>query len=1828
MTEGSKPCPDCGQPVPHGMIICTNCGLNLATGQKLAMETAAGGDPRTAPPAPVRSRRRVIALIAAFVGIGALFGLWRALGPRRPSAAPDSPPSDRSDTAQAPQTVPPPIKLVATGPDAEATWTDESDAALREQLKTCDSLLFGERMALFDEAAAKGSPALARDMRSLGPPGQHVFGAICAFRSEEVRMQLMAKRPRQELLNELSPDRRRHIDEFDVLVLGLLKERGAVPGLIPLLQETIPSADGRPAIRVSPAVRQAAAIVLGRIADPSAARALCKAATTMTNKAGPAFALVALGDAAVAPLAELLEQESADLRHWAALTLGRLASPQADTLIRATLDRGRLHTAVAAIALSSTSPDLATSLIRDARLTRAWSEADYVKVRATMDIPGLEAIDAVSQDNCYIRNDSSPPSILTAAKDPHRLRRKGVLEARTGRPYQVELARRLAAEHDDPDATRFLRNSKGGYDYTCIAQLLEAETPEVAQLLTGEFVASPSATLAMCYAVSAHDRALLRALLDRGADPNVAVAEGEPISPLRLACERNDVESIELLLMKGADPDWGNTGPRPGRIEFSAHGRPLGPIPAPRQWPLLHGAVRTGNVDLARLLLDNGADANLRNQLGATPLMVAVGSRFHAWIKEPDMTAAKAELGLLLSKGADPWRCSLTTNPFQSLRSAMQHTGIPEDGAERDLAAFVVQNARVEQRAICRDTDLSKALERNDADEIRRILGSGLDLAAWRGVTKQIRWERLSRPALDALLEGGVVPTEEDVRPDWHKNLTLYAALLDHLALESSPRLVQRLLNAVIKLDYVPLLVRYLGKHSPSAEDREFLLRCADLAGRPGLRALIDGELNEVLRGFELRFGMYRPDTLRRHRFEGLQEQSRSRADLHGPTRVNRLVVVTTLGGEAMPPTIACAPLWIDENTFLVGGVAGTILMVDAGSLQVRQAARLDLERVMAVSDSPAGVLVVGGRGRGTHVLVLDRTSLALLDTIDVPPSVRFGSRATSASRRSPLVFSLMGDNTVTRLDLTTKQFTRLGAAELGQAYAVGSESLPTQSFDALLDARLSPTGDALFVLTPERITRFALEPRLTPNAVSPDLSVVDGTVPDRALTRPGRGGFSSLFLSTDGLYASVCGDVALKRLFAPEEGRQWHSRRPLLLASDLSTVSYHVNHYQSRIDMAVLPGKDLIVTEIRREPEDDEDLFTFIPHSRQPGRADPTLGLVDGQGVCRGAIGQMDGVKHLSPSPDGSALLVATATHVFRVVPRNEDWTAATSGDRPGVKGSIRLDDLDLTFVPVPDCGLWAADTHVTNQQFQMVMSKPEQAPTEDMEHADLPVVNVTLREAAEFCTRLTVLLCEAGLLPPRTVCHLPDRRTWLQLATCGGYLQPFPWGNEWPPATGNYGTVVGYSDPYPELAPVRRSGPNAWGLYDVADNVRVWTSYVYTRTRKRAKEALVGTRELIDISHRGAFVPEGTCATVAGSCWLSDPWRDIALPPVGYWNEQQIDSPAPETGFRVVLGERLERWKALVHHLHVEDISRRARSGGNVLPKTAAALPRGDTPSAVSADTARGTPKLPIQLAPDMAFVSVQPGTFRMGSAPVAPGTLVREVVTRRVRTRDGRISAVETPRSSRTRPRGDVTLNSRFWMGMYEVTQARYQDVMGINPSIILGERVPVHKITWHNAVEFCRKLTVRERGLRRLPQGYAYRLPTEAEWEYCCRAGTTTEFFSGDDERGVADYAWYRNNGGDKPHQVGQKKPNAWGFHDMHGNVREWCQDWYRQYDPGDVTDPTGPAYGVQRATRGGSFALYTASATRCPERPSDRAKDIGFRVVLARVCQPDEEDVPR
>lgn len=258
-------------------------------------------------------------------------------------------------------------------------------------------------------------------------------------------------------------------------------------------------------------------------------------------------------------------------------------------------------------------------------------------------------------------------------------------------------------------------------------------------------------------------------------------------------------------------------------------------------------------------------------------------------------------------------------------------------------------------------------------------------------------------------------------------------------------------------------------------------------------------------------------------------------------------------------------------------------------------------------------------------------------------------------------------------------------------------------------------------------------------------------------------------------------------------------------------------------------------------------------------------------------------------------------------------------------------------------------------------------------------------------------------------------------------------------------------------------------------------------------------------------------------------------------------------------------------------------------------------------------------------MKLVLLPPGEFDMGSSPEEIELLLKETAP----------SKATPPPADRLRsegPRHRVRITSPFYLGVYEVTRGEYLRLMPAPPSAPTppgaktppptaahaaaeSAALPIDMVSWLDAQEFCRRLS-------ELPEeraaGRVYRLPTEAEWEYACRAGSVGRF-SGTDEASLRSLAWYRQNAGELPHRVGAKLPNAWGLYDLQGNAQEWCLDWFSPdyYRQSPAADPAGPESGAARALRGGSWLTPLGalrSSSRAWAAPQTRERAIGFRVV--------------
>ena len=203
-------------------------------------------------------------------------------------------------------------------------------------------------------------------------------------------------------------------------------------------------------------------------------------------------------------------------------------------------------------------------------------------------------------------------------------------------------------------------------------------------------------------------------------------------------------------------------------------------------------------------------------------------------------------------------------------------------------------------------------------------------------------------------------------------------------------------------------------------------------------------------------------------------------------------------------------------------------------------------------------------------------------------------------------------------------------------------------------------------------------------------------------------------------------------------------------------------------------------------------------------------------------------------------------------------------------------------------------------------------------------------------------------------------------------------------------------------------------------------------------------------------------------------------------------------------------------------------------------------------------------------------------------------------------------KTEKESALEKQHTVTIREPFYLGKFELTQAQYEKVMGANPSVHKGDALPVHNVSWQDAQDFCEKLS---RLVKRPAQ-----LPTEAQWEYACRAGTSTAYCSGTSIADLNKVGWHGGTSGGKPHACGELAPNAWGVYDMHGNIREFVRDLFADAPLADATDPTGPKEGDPKnhVVRGGAYTANAATALNCRaavRRPTEALGATGFRIMV-------------
>ena len=531
---------------------------------------------------------------------------------------------------------------------------------------------------------------------------------------------------------------------------------------------------------------------------------------------------------------------------------------------------------------------------------------------------------------------------------------------------------------------------------------------------------------------------------------------------------------------------------------------------------------------------------------------------------------------------------------------------------------------------------------------------------------------------------------------------------------------------------------------------------------------------------------------------------------------------------------------------------------------------------------------------------------------------------------------------------------------------------------------------------------------------------------------------------------------------------------------------------------------------------------------------------------------------------------------------------------------------------------GFWLGQTEVTQSQWTAVMgvaSKPWSGqeyvqegpnfPASWISHGVNPDGAIEADSATAFCEKLTEIERQAGRLPTGWKYTLPTEAQW-EYACRAGTQTAYSFGDD-ESQLGEYawwGGRVGNGNARTEqyAHEVGTKKPNPWGLSDMHGNLYEWCRDGY------ADKLLEGSD------------PVNTSAVdrrvLRGSAWSNK----ATFTRSAFRSRNRPDFRVGDYGFRVVMTQEneLEAGPVASPTGPVSVVPPQAKMEGQ--PQPSPSTPTVPDPQSVSLIGTKAGDLREITLPGGVKLKQVwcPPGTFTMGT----PGATNREAPV-------------------------SVTLTKGFWFGQTEVTQSQWTAVLGAAskpwsglPYVKEGPDFPASYISHgensdgtidaYSATAFCEKLTEIERQSGRLPTGWKYALPTESQWEYACRAGTTTEYSFGDDESKLGDYTWWGGHQGNGnatseqyAHAVGMKKPNPWGLSDMHGNLWEWCADRYGDHRAGGP-NPAGPATGSTRVIRGGCWS-YLAEDCRSAfcrmHDPSYRNCSLGFRICLRSDVMP-------
>ncbi len=516
---------------------------------------------------------------------------------------------------------------------------------------------------------------------------------------------------------------------------------------------------------------------------------------------------------------------------------------------------------------------------------------------------------------------------------------------------------------------------------------------------------------------------------------------------------------------------------------------------------------------------------------------------------------------------------------------------------------------------------------------------------------------------------------------------------------------------------------------------------------------------------------------------------------------------------------------------------------------------------------------------------------------------------------------------------------------------------------------------------------------------------------------------------------------------------------------------------------------------------------------------------------------------------------------------------------------------------------GFWLFDTPVTQELWEAVMGKNPSR----FQGARRPLESVSWDYCQDFVKRMGEKLDGLSV-------SLPTEAQW-EYACRAGTDTLYSFGDD----SANLAEYAWYGENSDdETHEVGQRRPNAWGLYDMHGNVWEWCQdFLYENYAMIEDDDPTQPPEGLNRVLRGGSWNGG--ARLLRSTARSHGHPDDRLDNIGFRcaavqaavepaeEDGQVAEPpaSPTTGgeaaalkieFGVTPHIKLPRARVVVIRSDIDELELRR----SAKPTWASAMGRDryglwvelrlDTESKVTSSSTPGVYFEELQSGVTQRMRWVPPGRFLMGSPEGEVGRFADED------------------------PQHEVTLTRGFWLFDIPVTQDLWATVMGENPSRSKGGRRPVENVSWEDCLEFAKSLSDRF-------QGVSVSLPAEAQWEYACRAGTDTSYSFGDDPVNLAECAWYNENSGGETHDVAQKRPNAWGLYDMHGNVLEWCHDyWSDNYASAKSVDPTGPPEGSSRVLRGGSrrdYARGVRSAYRYSARPDYQFGSVGFRCAVVQ-----------